>query len=102
MVPLLSTRRAEIDELCRRFHVRRLDVFGSAAREHDFTDSSDIDLLVEYEPDHHPPSLDDYFDLRDALENLLARKVDLIMHDAVRNPYVRAGIQSSRQNLHGS
>jgi uncharacterized protein len=102
MIHDLFARRAEIAELCRRFHVRRLDVFGSAAREHDFTEESDIDLLVEYEPDHQPPSLDEYFDLRDALEKLLARKVDLIMHDAVRNPYVRAGIQRSRQNLHGS
>jgi predicted nucleotidyltransferase len=77
-------------------------VFGSAARESDFSDESDIDLLVEYEPEHHPPSFADYLTFRDALEKLLGRKVDLVMTGAVNNPYVRAGIERSRQNLHGA
>jgi uncharacterized protein len=102
MVPLLSTRRAEIDELCRRFHVRRLDVFGSAAREHDFTDSSDIDLLVEYEPDHGAPRFSNYLALKEGLEALLGRKVDLVMDGVVRNPYVRANIERWRQPIHGA
>jgi predicted nucleotidyltransferase len=102
MIPVLVSRRAEILELCRRFHVRRLDVFGSAAREDDFSNESDIDLLVEYEAGHHPPRLDDYFALRDELAALLGRKVDLVMASAVNNPYVRAGIERSRQNLHGA
>lgn len=77
-------------------------MFSSAARESDFSEASDVDLLVEYGTGHHPPSLEDYLALRDALENLLGRKVDLIMASAVSNPYVRAGIERSRQNLHGA
>jgi hypothetical protein len=50
MIPALSGAGADIAEICLRFHVRRLDLFGSAARETDFTDQSDICLLVEYEP----------------------------------------------------
>jgi uncharacterized protein len=47
MLPLIENRRAEIAELCRRFRVRRLDVFGSAARGGDFDPArSDVDLLV--------------------------------------------------------
>ena len=102
MIPVLQSRRAEIAELCRRFRVRRLDVFGSAARESDFSDNSDIDLLVEYEPDHGPPRLEDYFEFRDALTALLGRKVDLVMANVVRNPYIRASIERSRQPLHGA
>ncbi|MDQ3557979.1 MAG: nucleotidyltransferase domain-containing protein [Pseudomonadota bacterium] len=102
MIPVLSALSAEIAELCQQYHVSRLDVFGSAARQHDFAEESDVDLLVEYEAGHHPPSLKDYLALRDALESLLSRKVDLIMASAVSNPYVRAGIERSRQNLHGA
>jgi predicted nucleotidyltransferase len=102
MIPILINKGAEIAELCLRFHVRRLDVFGSAARGEDFTDESDVDLLVEYEPDHDPPVFRDFLALREALSRALGRRVDLTMADAVRNPYVRADIERFRQNLHGA
>jgi predicted nucleotidyltransferase len=102
MIPVLATKSAEIAELCRRFHIRRLDVFGSAARGDDFTEESDVDLLVEYEPDQDPPSFKDFLAFREALGRLLGRKVDLTMADAVRNPYVRANIERFRQTLHGA
>lgn len=100
MIPLLTAHSTEIASLCRQYHVRRLDVFGSAARETDFSDDSDIDLLVEYEADQEAPSLNDFFGLRDALAEVLGRKVDLVMASAVRNPYVRADIERYRQPLH--
>lgn len=93
---------AVIADLCRRFHVRRLDLFGSAARGVDFDpDRSDVDLLVEYEPGH-APGLTEYFDLRDALEQLYARKVDLVMAAGVRNPYVRSTIERHRRPLYAA
>ena len=102
MLPLIEAHRAEIAELCRRFHVRRLEVFGSAARGTDFDPArSDVDLLVSYLSDHHP-DIGAYLDLQDALADLLGRKVDLVMEGAVKNPYVRAGIERSRQPLYGS
>jgi len=101
MIPVLVKRSADISELCRRFHVKRLDVFGSAARENDFSNESDVDLLVEYEPNHSPPSFRDFLALRDALTGMLGRKVDLTMASAVRNPYVRAEIERFRETLHG-
>ncbi|HEU0302700.1 MAG TPA: nucleotidyltransferase family protein [Longimicrobium sp.] len=67
--------RAEIDEFCRRNHVRRLSLFGSVLRE-DFRPESDIDLLVEFDPEHVPG----YFTLsamERELSGLLGRKVDL-------------------------
>jgi hypothetical protein len=102
MIPALASARADIVKTCQRYHVRRLDLFGSAARETDFTEQSDIDLLVEYEPQHSPPTLGDFLALRDALSDLLGRKVDLVMEGAVRNPYLRAAIERSRQPLHGA
>ena len=102
MPELIDSHRAEIADLCRRFHVSRLDVFGSAARETDFDPArSDVDLLVAYLPGH-VPSFSDDLALRDALTDLLGRKVDLVMAGAVRNPFIRAGIERSRQPLYAA
>ena len=102
MLPLIESHQAEIADLCRRFHVSRLDVFGSAARVVDFDPArSDIDILISYAPDS-PPSAWDHFALRDALSDLLGRKVDLVMANSVENPFVRAGIERSRQVVYGT
>lgn len=103
MSPDLSPHRAAIAEICRRFHVRRLELFGSAARGADFDPGrSDIDLLVTWEPGHDAPEFAAVMALQDALEGLLGRRVDLAMASAVRNPYLRARIEASRLPLHGA
>jgi predicted nucleotidyltransferase len=82
---------ADIAELCRRFHVNRLGVFGSAARRSDFDPArSDVDLLVTYDPGTPRPTLEENFQFREQLEALFGRSVDLVMAGAVRNPYIRA------------
>jgi predicted nucleotidyltransferase len=45
--------KEQIADFCRRHHIRRLAIFGSALRS-DFNESSDIDILVEFEPEHSP------------------------------------------------
>lgn len=102
MLPLIEEKRAEVAELCRRKQVRRLEIFGSAARD-DFDPSrSDLDFLVEFEPKSPVRGLDAYFGLKEELEALFGRPVDLVMPDAVRNPYVRAGIDKSRHLLYAA
>ena len=102
VLPLIEMHRRDIAELCRRFHVSRLEVFGSAARGLDFDPArSDVDLLVSYLPGHHP-GIAAHQDLRDALEDLLGRPVDLVMEAAVENPFIRAGIDRSRQPIYGA
>jgi uncharacterized protein len=100
MHPIIETRRNELADLCRRLGVRRLELFGSAARD-DFDEAkSDIDLLVDF--GDHPGSrgLGAYFDLKDALEALFARPVDLVEIGSVRNPYVKASIDRDRQVIY--
>ena len=63
-------------ELCRRYHVQELALFGSILRD-DFRNDSDIDILVEYEPGASV-GLYEHFDLQVELEELLGRKVDLV------------------------
>jgi predicted nucleotidyltransferase len=102
-MPPAPVTHPDLPDLCRRFHVRRLDLFGSAARGTDFDAArSDLDLLVDYEPAHSPPALADFLALRDALTALFGRQVDLAMEGAIRNPYLRAGIAAARVPLHGA
>ncbi len=66
MHPLIQQHSREIATLCRRSHVRRLDVFGSASLGEDFDPKrSDVDFLVEFDPTRLTPTLSTYFDLRD-------------------------------------
>ena len=103
MHPLIASKQSQIAEVCRHFHVRRLEVFGSAARGHDFdTNRRDIDFLVEFESDAPTSLFDAYFGLQRALEALLDREVDLITPSAIENPFVRASIDQSRELVHDS
>jgi hypothetical protein len=103
VIPAISSRRADIAAVCRRYHVRRLDLFGSAARVEDFDPiRSDIDLLVQYAPDHSPPTIAEFLGLREALASILGRRIDLVMESGVRNPFVRAAIEQSRQELYAA
>lgn len=102
MLSVIEAHRTEIAALCRRYHVERLELFGSAARGTDFDPQrSDIDLLVTYQP-QAAPGFNDYFDLSEQLAALLARPVDLVMSGAVRNPYLRAGIERSKELLYAA
>jgi predicted nucleotidyltransferase len=98
MIDEIALHREEMRALCRRFHVRRLDLFGSAARGDFDPEQSDVDFLVEFDRGHPDAlSLKAYFGLKEALENLLGRSVDLVEPGAMRNPYLKASIERSRE-----
>ena len=88
MVDLIERNRDRIADLCRRHGVRRLDLFGSAARGHDFDPAtSDVDFFYEF-ADYGSTSLaDQYFGLWEDLEAALGRKVDLVGARDAANPY---------------
>lgn len=99
----IADRKEELAEICRSHGVIRLEVFGSVARGVDFDpDSSDADFLVEFDIRSAPATLDRYFDFRDALRGALGRSVDLVETEAVRNPYLRAAIDRSRELIYAS
>jgi hypothetical protein len=75
---------------CRKWKVTELSLFGSVLRE-DFGPASDIDVLVTFQPDA-PWSLWDLLDMREELQHLFGRDVDLVEKDALRNPFRRAEI----------
>jgi predicted nucleotidyltransferase len=103
MHPLLLQHKAEIDTLCRRSRVRRLEVFGSAARGEDFDPRrSDIDFLVEFDRTRITPTLGTFLVLRDQLATLVGRPADLVMAGSIRNPYIQADIERSRETVYAS
>ena len=99
---IIESKNAELAELCRRFHVRRLDLFGSATGEAFDPSRSDVDLLVEFEPGGVMKALDQYFGLKEALEALFDRPVDLVEASAVKNPYIWKSIEESRESLYAA
>jgi uncharacterized protein len=96
---IIEPRLSALDALCRRFGVRRLDLFGSAADDRFDPERSDIDLLVEFEPTPPGGYAAAYFGLREALGALFERKVDLVTEPALRNPYLRRRIASEKRTL---
>ena len=92
MHPAIAQHRTGIAAFCQRYGIRRLEVFGSAARANDFDPAhSDADFLVEFASGVQP-GLNAIFGAKADLEALLGRGVDLVEPGAVRNPYVLANI----------
>lgn len=86
MIPQVKQHVNEIAAICRRYGVRRLELFGSAASDDFDAETSDVDFIFEFDSD--PVKLADrYFGLMEDLEALLHRKVDLVSSQDVRNPY---------------
>jgi hypothetical protein len=98
----LEGKEEALSELCRRYHVRRLSLFGSATRA-DFDPSrSDLDFLVEFDDPPDSRYANQYFGLLRDLEVLFARPVDLVESGAIRNPWFRRGVDASSTVLFAS
>lgn len=99
---VVQNSRDAIEELCRRFNVARLEVFGSAAHGSFDPSRSDLDFLVEFQPLDPPKLADAYFGLLDALQLLFQRKVDLVTTRSIRNPYFLRGVNETRRPLYAA
>ena len=102
MHPIISQQRDQIAQICQRLGIAKLEVFGSAARGIDFdAATSDADFLVEYQP-NTVRGLESYVGLKMALEALLKRPVDLVEPARLRNPFVLADINRSRELVYAA
>ena len=102
MTSLFGQRRAEVEALCRRYHVRRLELFGSAASSPNRLGESDLDFLVEFDPLPTGAYADAYFGLLEALESLSGRAVDLVVASAIKNPYFRQSVERTKTLLYAA
>ena len=92
----------ELTQLCERYGVMRLELFGSATGERFDSERSDLDFLVTFQPKPDLGLAEQYFGFKDDLEHLFSRPVDLIELDAVDNPYFLEEIQTERQLLYAA
>lgn len=98
---MLDVRRSEVLPLCRRYGVRRLDLFGSATTDAFDPRRSDLDFLVEFDDD--PRHLfDRYFGLKESLEALYGRSVDLVTAGSLRNPYFIEAVAKTRRSVYAA
>ncbi len=97
---IVETNLPAVQALCRRFGVRRLDLFGSAATGRFDPARSDLDFLVEFEPMSPSPYAKACHHLREGLEQLFGRPVDLLTEPALVNPYLRRQIESEKRNVY--
>ena len=94
--------RGEIEQLCQRHCVARLEIFGSATGEAFDPQRSDFDFLVEFGALGTGQRANAYFGLLEDLEALLNRHVDLVMTRAIRNRYFLESIQPTRKLLYAA
>lgn len=99
---LVKERRSEVEALCRRYGVLRLDLFGSAATGQDRFGESDLDFLVEFVPLEPGKYAGAYFGLLESLQDLFGRPVDLVVDSSIKNPYFREAVERSKALLYAA
>ena len=102
MFSQLTEHRGALEELCRRYKVRRLELFGSAAIGRDRPGESDLDFLVEFDPLPPGSYADTYFGLLENLQQLFGRPIDLVVASAIRNPYFRDAVERTKSLIYAS
>ena len=102
MVQAIEDQAHELRRLCLRYGVQRLDLFGSAATGSYDPGSSDLDFVVEFQPDALLTYADSYFGLLESLEQLLGRPVDLVVGSAIKNPYFLQSVEQTRTPVYAA
>ena len=99
---LIEINIRKIIDICKRFHVRKLWVFGSILTSR-FNDKSDVDLCVDFDKSRIDifDYADNFFDFQYALEEIFGRKVDITEDGAVKNPYFRQELNKTRRLIYG-
>lgn len=102
MLTALENKRDAIAALCRKYGVVRMDVFGSAIRDDYRIGESDVDLLADFGEQDPFQLIDAYFGLLGDLRALLGANVDLVMIDAIKNRYILAEVERTKQMLYAA
>lgn len=96
----LQQHRNGVADLCRQVGARRLDLFGSATRDDFDSANSDLDFLVEFEELDPGRYADAYFELKNGLEHLFDRPIDLLTASNLGNPYFRQRVLAERLKIY--
>src|SRR5688572_26004428 len=96
MLPLIEEHLEEIAQLCEKYGVRKLELFGSACRGEFDSETSDLDFVAEFDDRQSPGYLDRFLDFADAVEALMGRKIDLVTSSSTMTPHFRKELNKCR------
>ena len=99
---IIEPHRDALTALCRCFVVGTLELFGSASSDLFDAQNSDIDFLLDLAPEGDPDLFSRYFGLKEALERLFGRTVDLVMVGALRNSHFIKVVNQTRQPVYAA
>ena len=102
MESLIEIHHDALLDLCRKYHVFRLDVFGSVVSGEFDESRSDIDFLVEFMPLTPAEHAKAYFGLLADLQDLFEKQIDLVEIKAVTNPYLLESLEKSRTEIYAA
>ncbi|MCC5920394.1 MAG: nucleotidyltransferase domain-containing protein [Cyclobacteriaceae bacterium] len=91
---------SKIKQLCKKYRVKNIYVFGSVLTD-EFSSSSDIDFVVDFDENDPIKYTDLYFQLKEELEQVLMRKIDLIEERGIKNSFFRKEIDDSKVMIYG-
>ncbi len=98
----LADKQDQLEELCSKYGVAILELFGSACKGGYVPDQSDLDFLVRFKPCTPEEHADRYFGLLASLQDLFLCDIDLVETTAIRNPYFLEGIAASRMKIYAA
>jgi predicted nucleotidyltransferase len=96
----ITTYLKEINNLCQQHKVKKLYVFGSALN-NSFNEKSDVDLIVDFNILAVEEYVDNYFDFKFSLQDILKRPIDLLEEKALKNPYLKKTVLKDRELIYG-
>ena len=102
MNTVVESRKEELEALCNKRHVTRLELFGSAAGVDVKIKPNNLDFLVEFASSTPEAHADRYFSLKEDLEALFGVSVDLVEAKAMKNPYFVRRVNESRTLIHAA
>ena len=102
LTDIISSKSSQLQELCRKHHVSRLELFGSATTPDFDPASSDLDFLVEFLPLKEGQLFASYCDLFRDLRKLFNRKIDLLTRGSIKNPFLSESIDQQRQTVYAA
>ena len=101
MLNLIETNLITLQELCKKYDINRMYVFGSASTGQ-FHENSDIDILISFKDIPIEKYTDNYFELHEILEKLFDCEVDLVTERSLSNPYFIQSIEQTKQLLYAA
>lgn len=99
-ITIIAEHQVALEQLCQRFQVKKLEVFGSGMTKQFDAAQSDLDFIVTFVDEAFGTLADRYFTFADALEQLFQRPVDLLTERSLRNPYFIEEVNRTRQKVY--